>query len=215
MLCYGPMSLARKFAAAASFAWLGILLLAACGEKVPTLPAVGTAETILAFGDSLTYGTGAAENESYPAVLGQLIGRTVVRDGVPGEVTAQGLERIDAALEEHRPKLVILCLGGNDLLRQVPDAQIAGNLRRMVQKIRASGAAVVLVGVPRPQLLGAPPEFYAEIARESGIPYERRALKEILYDRDLKSDPIHPNARGYRRLAEAIAELLKKAGAVS
>ena len=216
MLSYGPMSVARKCRAVAWTGWFALLALAfaGCGEKVPPLPSVGAGETILAFGDSLTFGTGAAENESYPAVLGRLIGRVVVRDGVPGEVTAQGLARIDASLGEHRPKLVILCLGGNDLLRKVPDAQIALDLRRVVQKVRGAGAAVVLVGVPRPQLLGAPPEFYGEIAREFGIPYERRALKEILYDRDLKSDPIHPNAKGYRKLAEAIAALLKKAGAV-
>jgi lysophospholipase L1-like esterase len=211
------MSYAGKFFTVAWRALAAAIVaaaLAACGEKVPPLAAVGAGETILAFGDSLTYGTGAAEPESYPVVLAQITGRTVVRDGVPGEVTAQGLARIDASLEEHRPKLVILCLGGNDMLRKVPDAEIVSNLRQMVQKIRGSGAAVVLVGVPRPQLLGAPPEFYGEIAQAAGIPYERRALKEILYDRELKSDPIHPNAKGYRKLAEAIAALLKKSGAV-
>jgi acyl-CoA thioesterase I len=193
--------------------WVAALLVA-CGDKVPPLPPVAAGESILAFGDSLTWGTGAAETDSYPVVLGKLVGRTVVRDGVPGEATAEGLARLEGSLDEHRPKLVIVCLGGNDMLRQVPDAEIAANLRRIVQRVRGSGAAVVLVGVPRPQLLGAPPEFYAAIASEFGIPYERAALKDILYDRALKSDPIHPNAKGYRKLAEAIAALLKKAGAV-
>lgn len=193
--------------------WVAVLLVA-CGDRIPPLPPVAAGEAILAFGDSLTWGTGAAENESYPAVLSTLIGRTVVRDGVPGEVTAEGLARLEGSLDEHRPKLVIVCLGGNDMLRQVPDAEIAANLRRIVQRVRESGAAVVLVGVPRPQLLGAPPGFYDAIASEFGIPYERAALKDILYDRALKSDPIHPNAQGYRKLAEAIAALLKKAGAV-
>jgi lysophospholipase L1-like esterase len=211
------MSRAGKFLRGAWRAIAALSLMAtvvACGEKVPPLPQIGAGDAILAFGDSLTYGTGAAEPESYPVVLGQLIGRTVVRDGVPGEVTAQGLARLEGSLEEHRPRLVIVCLGGNDMLRKVPDAEIAGNLRRIVQKIRGTGAAVMLVGVPRPQLLGAPPEFYDEVAREFGIPYERAALKDILYDRELKSDPIHPNAKGYRKLAEAIAALLKKSGAV-
>ncbi len=169
---------------------------------------------MLAFGDSLTYGTGAAETESYPAVLQQMIGRPVVRSGVPGEVSAQGLERIDEVLDEIKPRLVIVCLGGNDLLRKVPDEQIASNLRGILRAVKAKGASAVLVGVPRPQLLSAAPEFYAQIAKEFDVPYEGASVKDVLYTAKLKSDPIHPNAAGYRQMAEAIAKLLKQAGAL-
>jgi lysophospholipase L1-like esterase len=191
-----------------------IVTCAACGPKVPPLPKLGAQDVVLAFGDSLTYGTGAAETESYPAVLQQMIGRSVVRAGVPGEVSAQGLERIDEVLDEVKPRIVIVCLGGNDLLRKIPDAQIAANLRGILRAVKAKGAAPVLVGVPRLQLLSAAPEFYAEIAREFGVPYEGTAVKDVLYSAKLKSDPIHPNAAGYRQMAEGIAKLLKQAGAV-
>ncbi len=189
-------------------------LCAACGAKVPPLPKLGTQDVVLAFGDSLTYGTGAAEHESYPAVLQQLIGRTVVRSGVPGELSAQGLERLESVLDEAKPRLLIVCLGGNDLLRKLPDAQIAANLRGLLRLAKAKGVSAMLVGVPRPQLLSAAPEFYAEIAREFEVPYEGAAVKDVLYDARLKSDPIHPNAAGYRQMAEAIAKRLKQAGAV-
>lgn len=187
---------------------------AGCGEKVPRLPAVGANDVIVAFGDSLTYGTGASENESYPAVLAQLIQRKVVKAGVPGEQTSGGLARLASVIEEHRPALVIVCLGGNDMLRKVDEAQTRNNLREIIRTIKGQGIAVVLVGVPKPALITSAPGFYAEIAKEFAVPYEGKIVTSVLYQPDLKVDPIHPNALGYRKMAEAIAELLRKAGAV-
>jgi len=190
------------------------LALAACGEKGPKLAKLGPGDVILAFGDSLTFGTGAQEDESYPAVLGKLIGRNVVRAGVPGEVTAQGLARLPAMLDEHRPQLVIVCLGGNDMLRQVGEAETRKNLGAIIKLLKERGIAVVLVGVPRPALLTSAPPFFGEIATEHGVPYEGKIVTSVLYSAELKSDPIHPNAAGYRKMAEALADLLKKAGAL-
>jgi acyl-CoA thioesterase-1 len=189
--------------------------LAGCGrEKVPRLAPVGPNDVIVAFGDSLTYGTGAAEAESYPVVLSGLIGRKVIRAGIPGEVTEGGLARLESVIEEHRPALMIVCLGGNDMLGKSADAQIRDNLRQIIKSIKDRGIGVMLVGVPRPALVTQAPPFYAELAAEFGIPYEAAIVTDVLYQRELKSDPIHPNARGYRKMAEAIAKLLKKAGAV-
>ena len=112
------------------------VMLAACGEKAPKLPKLAATDVVVAFGDSLTYGTGADESESYPTVLGQLIGRTVVRAGVPGEGTAQALARLPAMVDEHNPRLVIVCLGGNDMLRQVRDAGITQNLRAIIKTLQ-------------------------------------------------------------------------------
>ena len=81
--------------------------LAGCGEKVPRLAPVGQNDVIVAFGDSLTHGTGAAETESYPAILAQLINRNVIRAGVPGEMTAGGVARLAGVIDEHRPALVL------------------------------------------------------------------------------------------------------------
>lgn len=191
-----------------------MLLPGGCGERVPRVPAVGPNEVIVAFGDSLTYGTGAAESESYPAVLAQLIGRKVVRSGVPGEVTAHALARLPQVIDEHRPALMIVCLGGNDMLRRVDEAQVRKNLREIIRTIRERGIGVVLVGVPKPALITSAPAFYGELAKEFGIPYEGKIVTEVMYQLELKADPIHPNAKGYRRMAEAIATLLRKAGAV-
>ena len=195
-------------------ALLAAFLLGGCGEKVPRVPAVGPDEVIVAFGDSLTYGTGAAESESYPAVLAQLIGRKVVRSGVPGEVTAQGLARLPQVIEEHRPALVTVCLGGNDMLRRVEEARTRSNLRQIITTLKGRGISVVLVGVPKPALITSAAAFYGELAKEHGIPYEGKVVNDVMHQLDMKADPIHPNAKGYRRMAEAIAQLLKQAGAI-
>ena len=188
--------------------------LASCGEKPPPLPKLGAEDVVLAFGDSLTYGTGAGTEEAYPKVLSKLINRPVVGAGVPGEATTEGLERLPPVLDEVKPRLLLLCMGGNDMLRKVDPATIESNLRAMVQLAKARGIGVVLIGVPTPELFGAPPEIYDRLAKEFSLPLEKKVLNNVLFDRSLKSDPIHPNAVGYRRVAEALADLLHKAGAV-
>ena len=169
---------------------------------------------MLAFGDSLTYGTGADEEESYPAHLARLTGRRVVREGNPGEVSAAGLERLPAALDEHRPRLLLLCHGGNDFLHRQSKQAAAENLRAMVRLAKSRGIEVLLIGTPEPGFSVTPPEFYAEIAKEFSIPYEGDVLGKILKDSSLKADQIHPNAKGYRLMAQRVFELLRKAGAV-
>jgi acyl-CoA thioesterase-1 len=196
------------------FLLLIIAALSACAERGPDLPRLGPDDVILAFGDSLTYGTGANEGQSYPEVLSGLIGRTVVSSGVPGERTAGGLARLAGVLERYQPKIMLLCLGGNDMLRKVATDEIEANLRQMIETARERGISVVLIGVPKPALFGGAAEFYQRIAEDYAIPYEGDALKQILRNNEYKSDPVHPNARGYRELALALAEVLKSGGAI-
>lgn len=193
---------------------LACLAFAAACSDAPKLAPLAPDAVVLAFGDSITYGTGASESESYPAQLERLIGRTVVRAGVPGEVSAQALARLPDALEEHQPRLLVLCIGGNDFLRNLGMAQVAANVQTMVAVARQRGIDVVLIGTPERGFAVTPPAFYAEIAEQLGVPYEGKVIGEILRNSEFKSDPIHPNARGYRLIAERVAALLKDAGAL-
>ena len=212
------MSVTPRFSTAAARALAPLFLLlalAACGPSEPQVAPLKTNAVILAFGDSLTYGTGAKPKDSYPAVLESLIGRRVIRSGVPGEVTARGLARLPEALDRHRPDLLILCHGGNDFLRRHRRDGTEANIRAMVELARARNIDVVLIGVPQPGIwITEGAELFARVAKAFGVPYEAEAVAGIVTDRTLKSDTVHPNAKGYRKLAEAVAALLRTSGAL-
>lgn len=190
-----------------------LLALAGC-SRVPRLAPLPNDAVILAFGDSLTYGTGAEATESYPAILEQIIRRKVIGAGVPGELSGEGLARLPEVLDQAQPRLMILCHGGNDLLRRTGESAAEVNLRAMIRIAKERGIAVVMVAVPKPGLLLSPPDYYKKVAADNQAPIESKALAAILSDNSLKSDAAHPNAAGYRQLAQAVAELLKKAGAI-
>ena len=194
-------------------AWILCLVLAGCTPP-PELEPLAADAVVLAFGDSLTFGTGAGPGESYPEVLSGLIGRTVVNAGVPGEVSTDGLLRLPALLDREQPALLLLCHGGNDQLQRLDPARLADNLRAMIREARDRNIAVVLIAVPAPGLSLRPLPLYAGIADEFGLAADLETVADILGDRALKFDYIHPNAAGYRRLALAVADLLRAAGAV-
>lgn len=190
------------------------ILVPACGGSKAKLDKLDRGATVLAFGDSLTFGTGANPDESYPAVLAQLTGLKVVNAGVPGEESAEGLERLPGAIDEAQPKLLILCHAGNDFLQKKDDGAAANNVRAMIQLAKSRGIAVVLLATPKPGIPPSVPKFYGEIAAQEHIPIEDSVLKDVLFDQGLKSDFVHPNAKGYARVAEALQKLLKKSGAL-
>jgi lysophospholipase L1-like esterase len=192
-----------------------IALLCACSDSTPRLPQLAENTVMLAFGDSLTYGTGASENQSYPAVLSQLTGRTVINAGLPGEVSAQGVERLPALLDRYRPQLLLLCHGGNDLLRRINTSITRSNIEAMIETARQRNIPVLLIGVPKPGLMFLDTaDIYNEIAEKYKLVYEDEILPDVESDHALKSDQIHPNAEGYQRIAAALYQLLTRSGAL-
>lgn len=166
-------------------------------------------ETIVAFGDSITYGYGVAPTESYPAQLQNLLGVEVVNAGISGEESAEGLARLSSVLET-KPKVVILCHGGNDILRQRSTLNLQKNLLAMIQLIQASGAEVLLVGVPNFGMIGFKPHpLYKEIAQQTNVLFEEDALSFVEADNSLKIDAIHPNKKGYEIMAKAFAKYIE------
>ena len=193
--------------------------LPACGKRKAALyPALAGAATVLALGDSLSHGSGAASAAAYPAQLAQLTGWNVINAGVPGDTAAQALARLPALLAEHQPALVIVSVGGNDFLRRLPEADTEAGLRRIVALSRAAGAQVLLVGVPRPTLAAAvgaglsDHPLYAKLATELALPLHAGGWAQVLGDEKFKSDRIHANALGYRRFADGLATTLRAQG---
>ena len=169
---------------------------------------------VLAFGDSLTYGKGAP-TQSYPTQLQVLIGLEVINEGLSGEPSSKGLLRLPALLKKHKPELVILCHGGNDLIQKKSKETLKSNLLKMIKLSKQSGGQVLLVGVPNFKLLRFSTEpLYEELGTQEGIMYEGNILSKIENDSSLKSDRIHPNAKGYKLMAEAFFEVLKDNGLV-
>lgn len=192
-----------------------LLACTACNQTDPMLSRLPDNAVMLAFGDSLTYGTGASAEHDYPHILAQLSGREVINAGVPGEISGEGLKRLPALLDEYQPNLLILIHGGNDFLRKLPLDQTRENLKAMIAEAKQRNIAVVLLGVPQLGLMFLhSAEIYAEIAQSEKIPSDLETLPEIIASNALKSDAVHPNDQGYQRLAENIAALLKKQGAL-
>jgi len=186
-----------------------------------SVPAKAETPVILVFGDSISAGYGLSRVEKGWVTLLQTrlkdedYGYQVVNASVSGETTAGGLARLPRALDLHKPKIVILELGGNDGLRALPIAQMRANLVRMVDLASAAGAKVLLLGIRMPPNYG--PEYteqfrlcYSDLARDKKLPLVPFLLNDVAQSPDLmQADGIHPNERGQPTLLANVWPSLK------
>lgn len=193
--------------------FIGSSLLTACSDTA-RLQILDSDATILAYGDSLTYGTGTSRDKAYPAILEQLTGHHVINAGIPGEISSSGVRRLRGLLEQYQPALVIICHGGNDILKKLDTGKTQKNIQQMIELAQQHNSQVVLIGVPAFGLFLDTAAFYETLAADNHIPADNESLGEIISDNRLKSDHIHPNTAGYHLLANNIAELLKRSGAI-
>jgi len=191
-----------------------IAALLCSGCEKPKLTGIPAGGTILAFGDSLTFGVGVEKSKSYPSVLAELTGRRVINAGVSGEVTKDGLARLPDAIDKTDPDLLILLEGGNDILRNQDLEITKRNLASMIELTQSRGIEVVLIGVPARNLFSNVAPIYEGLAEEYQLVFEDDLIASLLRKASHKSDAIHFNQRGYRVMAEAIHELLVENGAL-
>ena len=190
-----------------------VIILFSFTQKESHIKALNPRDTILAFGDSLTYGYNAKPNESYPTVLSHLSGMKVINAGIPAESSGDGLRRLPKLLEDNNIKLMILFFGGNDIMQGVSMSELKSNLKTMIKSAKQKQIQVLLISVPNLSLFGLSAlDLYGEVAKEEDVPLLSGMLAEILEQPSLKSDQIHPNALGYKLMAEKIYEKLKEEG---
>ena len=162
----------------------------------------------VAFGDSLTAGTGVPPESSYPAQLGHRLGVDIVNLGASGDTTADGRARLPEALQLN-PRVVLLCLGGNDSLQREPLDQTFANLAALVDAFQQTGTFVVLLGVRSASVLDKHRRRFARLAREKRVLLVPDILDGVLGTPALMADPLHPNEAGYARIAGRIATALE------
>ena len=167
-----------------------------------------TGENIVCFGDSLTYGTGAAKGMDYPSQLSRLIGMKVVNAGVPGDTTTKALSRIDKIIEMN-PRIVLITLGGNDLKNRVKKEIVFKNLEKLIHIIQNNGALVILGGIDVPLWGRGFGRAYLELSKKTGSVLIQNIFKDILGNPQLMSDSIHPNSQGYRIMANHFYKALE------
>lgn len=196
---------------------LAATMLAACGRKPVVGRKIAAGATVLALGDSLTFGTGATPETSYPTVLARLTGWNVVNAGIPGDTSAQALARLPALLQEHSPQLVLVGIGGNDFLRRMSEKDTLANIRRICEQALAAGAQVMLIAVPAPSaaavIAGSLSDhpLYQEIADSLRLPLHAKGWSTVLANAALRSDQIHANAQGYEAFANGLLSTARAA----
>ena len=154
-------------------------------------------------------GASNPEEDSYPKILETRTGRTVHSWGTPGDTTAQALAKCDE-FRNHKFGIVVVTIGGNDIIQRVRWDETEKNLRLIFQKIQKTGALVVFTGVTGP-LNPTRNKLYRKICQQEGVHYIPEILDGITNDPALKADEVHPNSQGYRIMADRIASSLKQA----
>ena len=162
----------------------------------------------VAFGDSLTQGQGASEGNDYPALLSGRLDVPIVNLGRNGDTTSDALARVDSVTALH-PRVVLLCFGGNDALRQEPPERTFANLATIIDRLHADGSFVVLIGIRSASLRDRNAGHFKQLAREKRVFYVPDFLDGVAFKPVFMADAIHPNDEGYKRVVDRFEKLLK------
>ncbi|WP_176476335.1 arylesterase [Pseudomonas indica] len=186
------------------------------GALLLSLWSLGTAaDTLLVVGDSISAALGLETSQGWVRKLDERLRERgfehrVINASVSGDTSAGGLARLPALLAEHRPGLVIIELGGNDGLRGMPPGQLQQNLAAMIERVQATGARAVLLGMRLPPNYGARytkafSQVYVDLAEEKQVPLVPFFLEGVGgVEGMMQPDGIHPSVAAQSRLLENV-----------
>ncbi|MCX7927170.1 MAG: arylesterase [Candidatus Omnitrophica bacterium] len=174
--------------------------------QVVNLDSQGT--TIVCFGDSITYGYGVTSNESYPAQLEKWVSLPVINAGLSGETTSDAIKRLETDILTRHPVLVIIEFGGNDLIARIPVEKTTANMEEMIKRIQQAGAMVAIADYSSPFILDKYHEVFRSLSKKYKTIFIPRLMSGIIDNPSLRSDYIHPNAKGYQLIAHRVARAI-------
>ena len=191
-----------------TFKWLFIVFatfvaLTGCAKReIININSAG--KNIICFGDSITFGYGANAGEDFPTQLGKLIDTPVINAGVSGDTSTEALARLDQAVLEKNPRLVLIEFAGNDFIKNVPKETTVKNITEMIDRIQARGAMAALVDISAGMFMRDYRAILANLAVKKKAIFISSILDKIITNPSMKSDFLHPNAAGYREIARRI-----------
>ena len=165
---------------------------------------------VVFLGDSITSGHRLSADVAFPHRLGEALGVAVVNAGISGDTTEGGLSRLDRDVLAHHPRVVVVELGVNDAFGRWPRERSVANLRTITQRIRATGARVILVHITVPTIPGdGHRRRLREIAQEEGATLVEDFLDGVVPEHSY--DGLHPDEKGQAMLAERLLPVLRQA----
>lgn len=166
-------------------------------------------ETIVVFGDSLAEGVGATEGNDLASLIAKTMGKTVINHGKSGDTTRDALGRVSQVLEED-PGVILMILGGNDVLKKIPKEETFQNLEKMIRFFQDNGSVVILVGVRSGVVGDGRGDDYQALAQKTGSIYVSDILRDVFGKRQYMSDTVHPNDAGYAMIEKRLSPIVMK-----
>ncbi len=187
---------------------MSIILSGCAKQEIKNRDAKG--KNIICFGDSVTFGYGVAPGEDYPTALSKLTPIPVINAGIDGDTTFLALERLQNDVLAKGPRLVIVEFCGNDFIKKIPREDTLNNLSKIIDRIQEKGAMVALVDISAGLFFREYRSAFKKLATEKGAIFIPVVLSKIITNPAMKSDFLHPNARGYKIIASRIYNVIKR-----
>ena len=169
---------------------------------------VNDTNLIIFIGDSITAGQGAGAGEDFPSLIGKTLNVPIVNAGVSGNTTHDALLRINEDVISKNPSIVVVELGGNDLLERVDIKVTTRNLDLILSKIKPTGVKIVILGVKFLVFNKKYETDWQSLAKKYDAIYVPDILEGVITDQSLKFDDLHPNAKGYQKIAEKLTSII-------